>query len=89
MTVDEVLESVGLSRILVLFDLKEYLEEHPEIKGLEYDGEIRNVEELDAILDTLLTASAAEGSAEDAPAAEEPAEDAPAAEEPAEDAPAE
>ncbi len=75
MTVDELLESIGLSRILVLFDLKEYLEEHPEIKGLEYDGEIRNVEELDAILDILLNAYSEEHP-EDASAEEKPAEDA-------------
>ncbi len=38
-----------MSRILVLYDLKEYLENHPEVKGIEYEGEIRTAEELDEI----------------------------------------
>jgi hypothetical protein len=30
------------------------MEEHPEVKGIEYDGEIRTAEELDAIWDAKL-----------------------------------
>ena len=35
---------------MVAYDLKEYLEEHPEVKGIEFEGEIRTAEELDEIM---------------------------------------
>ena len=54
MTPDECLESQAENRVSVLYDLKTYMEEHPEVKGIEYDGEIRTAEELDAIWDAKL-----------------------------------
>lgn len=54
MTTDECLESQAENRVSVLYDLKTYMEEHPEVKGIEYDGEIRTAEELDAIWDAKL-----------------------------------
>ena len=46
---DTLEQDLELSRILVIYDLKEYLEKHPEVKGIEYEGEIRTAEELDDI----------------------------------------
>jgi len=54
MTADECLESQAENRVFVLYDLETYMEEHPEVKGIEYDGEIRTAEELDAIWDAKL-----------------------------------
>ena len=48
-SVDTLEQDLELSRILVLYDLKDYLEKHPEVKGIEYEGEIRTAEELDDI----------------------------------------
>ncbi|MDO5131994.1 MAG: hypothetical protein Q4D81_03300 [Eubacteriales bacterium] len=39
-------ESYELAEIFVLYDLETYLNEHPEIKGIEYEGEVRTEEEL-------------------------------------------
>ena len=47
---DELQEDLEASRIMVAYDLKEYLEEHPEVKGIEFEGEIRTAEELDEIM---------------------------------------
>lgn len=48
-SVDNLEETLETSRVFVLYDLKYYLEEHPEVKGIEYEGEIRTAEELDQI----------------------------------------
>ena len=48
-SVDDLEETLETSRVFVLYDLKNYLEEHPEVKGIEYEGEIRTAEELDQI----------------------------------------
>lgn len=37
---------------MVLYDLEKYLEEHPDVKGIEFEGEIRTAEELDEIMIT-------------------------------------
>ena len=47
--VDECMESIEFDRVSVLYDLVQYLDEHPEIKGIEYEGEIRTAEELDEL----------------------------------------
>ena len=47
---DELQEDLEASRIMVAYDLKKYLEEHPEVKGIEFEGEIRTAEELDEIM---------------------------------------
>ncbi|MBE6005777.1 MAG: hypothetical protein IJH93_04460 [Lachnospiraceae bacterium] len=54
MPADELQENIDANRILVLFDLQEYMTEHPEVKGIEYEGEIRTAEELDEIMNTRL-----------------------------------
>ncbi|MCR5371100.1 MAG: hypothetical protein K6E83_10360 [Clostridium sp.] len=61
MPYDECLESIEISRVLVLYDLQQYLVEHPDIKGIEYEGAIRTYEELDAIWDAKLDAMSAAG----------------------------
>ena len=48
-SVDDPEETLETSRVFVLYDLKDYLKEHPEVKGIEYEGEIRTAEELDQI----------------------------------------
>ena len=48
-SVDDLEETLETSRVFVLYDLKDYLKEHPEVKGIEYEGEIRTAEELDQI----------------------------------------
>lgn len=45
-------EDLEASRIMVLYDLEKYLEEHPDVKGIEFEGEIRTAEELDEIMIT-------------------------------------
>ena len=35
---------------ITLTDAYKYLEEHPEVKGIEFEGEIRTAEELDEIM---------------------------------------
>lgn len=47
---DELQEDLEASRIMVAYDLKKYLEEHPDVKGIEFEGEIRTAEELDEIM---------------------------------------
>ena len=47
---DELQEELEASRIMVAYDLKKYLEEHPDVKGIEFEGEIRTAEELDEIM---------------------------------------
>ena len=47
---DELQEDLEASRIMVAYDLKKYLEEHPEVKGIEFEGEIRTADELDEIM---------------------------------------
>ena len=64
MTADECLESQAENRVFVLYDLETYMEEHPEVKGIEYDGEIRTAEELDAIWDAKLEELYGDGSAD-------------------------
>ena len=44
---DEFREDLEMDRIFVLYDLIEYLDEHPEVKGIEFEGEIRTAEELE------------------------------------------
>ena len=47
---DELQEDLEAARIMVTYDLKKYLEEHPDVKGIEFEGEIRTAEELDEIM---------------------------------------
>lgn len=47
---DDFQEDLEASRIMVAYDLEKYLEEHPEVKGIEFEGEIRTAEELDEIM---------------------------------------
>ena len=81
---DGILTTLQLHEAMVVYDLHTYLEEHPDIEGIEYDGEIRTAEELDAIWDALLNETfgvseeeAVEDSAEEAveDSAEEPVEE--------------
>ena len=45
-TLDECMESIEIGNVMSIYDLITYLDEHPEVKGIEYDGEIRTAEEL-------------------------------------------
>ena len=47
---DEWETDIEASRIMVLYDMEQYLEEHPDVKGIEFEGEIRTAEELDEIM---------------------------------------
>ena len=44
--VDECMDTIEFAKVMVLYDLKNYLSEHPDIAGIEYDGAIRTEEEL-------------------------------------------
>ena len=46
---DEVLDTYEFLQIDDVRELRDYLEEHPEFTGIEYDGEIRTAEDLDEI----------------------------------------
>ena len=72
--IDECKETLAFAQWMVLFELRGYLDEHPEVTGIEYDGEIRTAEELSEIQSELLTELSAIYEEEDA--AEEPAEEA-------------
>ena len=48
-TLDECFEEIAFAEAAVAYDLEEYLNNHPDIKGIEYQGEIRTAEELDEI----------------------------------------
>ena len=45
-SVDECMESINISDYMVLLEMKKYLDEHPEITGIEYGGEIRSADDL-------------------------------------------
>lgn len=82
-SVDDLEETLETSRVFVLYDLKDYLKEHPEVKGIEYEGEIRTAEELDQIwnvkLDELYD-KYGDGSSSEEAAADSATNTAPAAE---------
>ena len=46
---DEAAEAIDLAESMLIYDLEQYLNKHPEYTGLEYDGAIRSKEELRAI----------------------------------------
>ena len=69
---DDILTTIRIHEAMVVSNLKMYMEEHPEIEGIEYDGEIRTAEELDAIWDVLLNETFGVSEEE---AAEEPVEE--------------
>ena len=48
-SLDECLEDIGFSEITHMGDMVTYLDEHPEIEGIEFEGEIMNAEELEAL----------------------------------------
>ena len=62
---DDVLQSLEVSREMVLIDLMQYMEDHPEITGIEFEGGIRTKEGLTEILsDNLLKLADAEAARE-------------------------
>ena len=52
--VAECMDSIELNRVMVTYNLYDYLEQHPDIKGIEYEGEIRTARELYEIWDAML-----------------------------------
>ena len=61
----ETLDSIDFSRMLSIYDLINYLDENPEITGIEYEGEIRTSEELHEIADARIDAFLAEMDADE------------------------
>ena len=47
--VDDCLNEIEAAGIMIIYDLETYLKEHPELAGIEFEGEIRTVEELDKL----------------------------------------
>ena len=62
--VEQCMEDIGFAKVMVIYDLQQYLTEHPEIVGLEYEGEIRNAEQLQALWEQKLDELAPEEEAE-------------------------
>ena len=52
--VEDILEATDLSPSMVVSELIDYLDEHEDITGIEYKGEIRSREDLDAVLSETL-----------------------------------
>jgi hypothetical protein len=46
---DDLQEELEASRIMALYDLSSYLDEHPDVKGIEFEGEIRTADELEKL----------------------------------------
>ena len=72
---EEVLDTIEFAEKSFPFDLREYLNAHPEYKGIEYDGEIRTAEEFDelwnALIDEMYGAPEEELTEDDSAAAED------------------
>ena len=51
---DEGRENAEFARYAEVADIAEYLENHPEFDGVEYDGEVRTAAELDEIVDAAI-----------------------------------
>ena len=45
-TLDTCMEEIEAAKVGLIYDLKMYMEEHPDVAGIEYEGEIRSAEEL-------------------------------------------
>ena len=67
---DDVLQSLEASREMVLIDLMQYMEDHPEITGIEFEGGIRTKEGLKEILSDKLVKLADAEAAREAEASE-------------------
>lgn len=67
---DDVLQSLEVSREMVLIDLMQYMEDHPEITGIEFEGGIRTKEGLKEILSDKLFKLADAEAAREAEASE-------------------
>ena len=83
-TPEEAYEVINDGELMYIFDLESYLNEHPEITGIEYAGEICNADELNDIsleLMNTMYAEEEEAEGEGTEAAEEETEAAAAAEE--------
>ncbi len=52
--VEECMETIEFSDYMVLIEMKKYLDENPEITGIEYDGAVRTAEELEEMESALL-----------------------------------
>ena len=46
---DECLDDIELSKVMVIYDLRQYLIDNPEVNGIEYEGQIRSADELDEL----------------------------------------
>ena len=55
-TMDQCFDDIAFAEAAVAYDLEMYMNEHPEITGIEYQGEIRTAEELDQIFDDAVSA---------------------------------
>ena len=67
---DDVLQSLEVSSEMVLSDLMQYMEDHPEITGIEFEGGIRTKEGLKEILSDKLFKLADAEAAREAEASE-------------------
>ena len=67
---DDVLQSLEVSREMVLIDLMQYMEDHPEITDIEFEGGIRTKEGLKEILSDKLVKLADAEAAREAEASE-------------------
>ena len=67
---DDVLQSLEVSREMVLIDLMQYMEDHPEITGIEFEGGIRTKEGLNELLSDKLVKLADAEAAREAEASE-------------------
>lgn len=46
---DECLDDIELSKVMVIYDLRQYLIDNPEVNGIEYEGQIRSADDLDEL----------------------------------------
>ncbi len=72
-SLEEALDSIAFNDAYVMQDMKDYLTEHPEYTGIEYTGEIRTADELEAMWnDAMMELYGDEIGEADADSAEEP-----------------
>ncbi len=48
-TADTCMEEIEAAKVMFIYDLKMYMDEHPDVAGIEFEGEIRSAEDLYAL----------------------------------------
>ena len=61
---EDCMQTIDFADVMVLYDLEEYLNQHPDIKGIEYAGEVVDLEGLKTAQDNLLDLLLSEEDAE-------------------------